>query len=97
MNKEKLVRTSCHINTFVRENGLVKFFIERYAKADNLKLTKLWIVNGEHEFKKERDAHIFTVRLCDKVGGSGKVTDDSYSKTIKSYTTPTPEPFYLET
>ena len=50
MSKEKLVRTSCHINTFVRENGLVKFFIERYAKADNLKLTKLWIVNGEHEF-----------------------------------------------
>ena len=95
MNKEKLVRTSCQVSTFIRENGFVEFFVERYAKADKLKLTKLWIVNGEHEFKKERDAHSFAVRLCDKVGGSGKVTDDSYSKTIKSYAVPTPDPFYL--
>ena len=96
MKKEKLVRTSCQVSTFIRENGFVEFFIERYAKADKLKLTKLWIVNGEHEFKKERDAHRFAVRLCDSVGGSGKVTDDCYHKPVmKSYTVPTPEPFYL--
>ena len=90
MNKEKLVRTSCQVHKFLREKCYVEFFIERFAKADKPKLTKLWVVNGEHEFKKERDAHCFAVRLCDQFGGAGKCTMESYNATVKSYTKPVP-------
>lgn len=90
MNKEQLVRTSCQVHHFLREKCYVEFFIERFAKADKPKLTKLWVVNGEHEFKKEKEAHNFASRLCDQFGGTGKCTLESYSTTVKSYTKPVP-------
>jgi hypothetical protein len=90
INREKLVRTSCQVHKFLREKCQVEFFIERFAKADKPRLTKLWVVNGEHEFKKERDAHRFAIRLCDEFGGSGKCSMESYKTTVKSYTKPVP-------
>ena len=90
MNKEKLVRTSCQVEKILREKCYVEYFIERFAKADKPNLTKLWVVNGEYEFKKQRDAHCFLARLGDQFGGAGKCTMESYNTTVKSYTKPVP-------
>ena len=91
MNKEKLlVRTSCQVHKLLREKCQVEFFLEMFAKADKPNLTKLWIINGEHEFKRRSDALSFAYRLGDQFGGSGKCSMESYNTTVKSYTKPVP-------
>ena len=78
MKKEQLVKVSAKFHQFTRHGGNVEILLERYAKPDKTNLTKLWVVNGVHEFKQQGHAHTYMVHLADRVGGDQKLTNETY-------------------
>lgn len=85
MNKNNLIKTSTLVHRCVRELGNVEYFITRYADPRKPRITKLFVINGKFEFKRQRDASSFVWRLADDLGGSGPCTMKSYDTIIKSY------------
>lgn len=86
MNKSKLIKISAQVQRNWRQTGNIEYIVERYADPRKPTQAKLWVVNGEHEFKRNRDCFAFCCQLCDKVGGAGTPTAESWHNHIKTYT-----------
>ena len=84
--KNDLIKISGEVHKHWREAGNVEFIVERFADPRKPSQAKLWVVNGEHRFTRNRDCFAFTVRLCDEVGGSGVPSNERWNKSIKTYT-----------
>jgi hypothetical protein len=88
MKSQFLIKVSTKVQQNWRQAGQVEYIVERYADPKKPNVTKLWVVNGEHEFKRQRDYFTFTSRLCDEIGGliqDGALAEQNFSKVIKSY------------
>jgi len=88
--KKQLVKVSAEFHQFTRHAGNVEILLERYADPAKPNLTKLWVVNGDQQFKQRGQAHTYMVHLADRVGGDQKITNESYAaaqdKVIPTYT-----------
>lgn len=85
MMKDKLIKISAEVQKNWRQHGHVEYIVERYADPRKPNLTKLWVVNGEHEFKRNRDCFAFCCSLSDEAGGAGTPSNESWGKPIKTY------------
>ena len=86
--KNKLIKVSAEVQMNWRQAGQVEYIVERYADPKKPTVTKLWVVNGEHEFKRQRDCFAFTGKLADQVGGlinDSELANQNYRKIIKTY------------
>lgn len=70
MMKNPLIKVSTTRHRGSRPGGSVEVIIERYADPRNPSLCKLWVVNGEKEFKRNRDSNAYCSRLFDQAGGT---------------------------
>lgn len=86
MNKSKLIKISAQVQKYWRQSGNVEFIVERYADPRKPTQAKLWVVNGEHKFKRNRDCFAFCCKLSDEAGGAGTPSEESWGKPIKTYT-----------
>lgn len=90
MNKAKLIKISSQFHKYARHAGCVEIIEEWYADPRKPNLCKLWVINGEHEFKQRGHAHTYMSMLADRVGGDQKLTDETYkaawNNVIPSYT-----------
>ncbi len=82
---------SAQLHRYCRPGGNIEIIEERYADPRKPNLCKLWVVNGQHEFKKQWNCRSFMSELANKIGGDGKFPDDesfkqAYSKIIPTYT-----------
>jgi len=76
--KKELVKVSSQFRLLARHAGCVEIIEERYANPSKPNLTKLWVVNGVHEFKQQGHARTYMRMLADRVGGDQKLTDETY-------------------
>lgn len=86
--KNRLIKVSAKAERNVRQAGQVEYIVERYADPKKPNVTKLWVVNGTQEFKRQRDYFTFTSQLCDQVGGliqDSELTEQNGHKVIKTY------------
>jgi hypothetical protein len=87
MNKN-LVKTYAGIHRSWSIDGDVEYIVERYADPRKPNITKLWVVNGEHEFRRQKDCNAFCWRLeeqVDRVVGSvtKTYTQEAYNQAFK--------------
>ena len=90
MMKNPLIKVSARFHRYIRPRGNVEVLVERYADPRKPNLCKLWVVNGEHQFKQLIQCKSFEIKLADEVGGSEPMTDETYkaawNKVIPTYT-----------
>ena len=86
--KNQLIKVSTTTQQNWRQAGQVEYIVEKFADPKKPNVTKLWVVNGTHEFKRQRDYFTFTSRMSDEIGGliqDGDLASQNFSKVIKSY------------
>jgi len=90
MNKGNLIKISSHFRRYITVGGNIEIIEERYADPRKPNLCKLWVVNGTHEFKREGHCRSFMSKLAGEVGGTEKLTDETYkaayNKIVPTYT-----------
>jgi hypothetical protein len=91
MNKGNLIKISSHFRRYCTPGGNIEIIEERYADPRKPNRCKLWVVNGQHEFKQQGHCRTYMSMLAERIGGDGKFPDDesykqAYSKIVPTYT-----------
>lgn len=90
MNKAKLIKISSQFHKYARHAGCVEIIEERYADPRKPNLCKLWVVNGTFRFTRQKYCRDYMGMLADVVGGTQKLTDETYkaawNNVIPTYT-----------
>lgn len=75
--KANLELRNANTHHYIQRLGKVHFILEQFAQPGS-RVTKIWRVNKQVEFKRWKDARSFMSREADWIGGGEITGDENY-------------------